>query len=851
MEQKREKSKFWGGLLRGESLMKRGSRVVRKYHDLLLRGEAREDADAEWEEDYEDREFQQQQQQQQQQLQLDHEQREKQRRRLSEGSSGLFVARRETGLHPRIRRRTIDGAGGSGSGSDFHRRSPRTSATRRRADESLSGRLQPGFGKKRDSGSDLHDDNDNANVATAASGDGQRKTPAARAEGGGEAAQWPPPAMSSREELPHRDALELIARGAPAYKGRKKSIPHASDQHYALYVTSSKSRKGGTDVAKPHDAMSHLMTMKIQAHGHASYPWETIEQPSYAFFYGRLGGTITLNQWAAAASAIPSKIALRDSGVTPRPVSLEQIFARLKDLQQLGLEDDDLSLLYRSLYRRFLRDPDKILSPHKTLDKQIADLIMALSRPDWIDYTEPKNQVVTRFIFGGAAGGSREQYHKFFHQLLLSLELELRIQSRHHDDWAKEKLLQQMPPTIKWNLALARRWRENVRVEAYGDSPEQVKLRYKLKKRQVKQLKKFAQIMKWPNLRETMESLRQKDEEFALDSISSDAFAYFSGLVLPGPTFSFLIMNTLIDLDPDPATNELALLSHVHPHSGFQYRNSHTYWSASCIVGKVLAPTCHSVAGWVGPGRPTAELGRSQIARIRTRHPKQKMTREDVETMSARSDALGPRADAYPVREYKLPALDGARHVVDAVRMELLSFKPVAATGRESSAAGPRLFDAQVQFAIDGVSWPLRLMYDVSFVSAWPCADGPHPLFYDYVYEFVKADEIVKVRNWGGLYGGDGQNSGPSSTASSPPPAADAANAAVDRDVDDEKVLVVDAVGVRDNEVLARAWCAHWGLSAVVADVHKTCMACAIREAYAATLTVVILVQDQLHDDDE
>ncbi|KAJ2975939.1 hypothetical protein NUW58_g8216 [Xylaria curta] len=53
------------------------------------------------------------------------------------------------------------------------------------------------------------------------------------------------------------------------------------------------------------------------------------------------------------------------------------------------------------------------------------------------------------------------------------------------------------------------------------------------------------------------------------------------------------------------------------------------------------------------------------------------------------------------------------------------------------------------------------------------------------------------------------------------------------------------AFGVRDNEVLARAWCAHWGLNAVVADISKTCMACAIREAYAATLTVVILIEEQ------
>ncbi|KAL7808855.1 hypothetical protein V8C26DRAFT_412521 [Trichoderma gracile] len=840
MEQKKEKSRFWGGLLRGESLMKRGSRVVRKYQDLL-RGEARDDLEGEWEEDVEDRELQPQQQQQSQQQQQQYdEQEEKQRRRLSEGSNSLIVPHREL---PR-RRRTIDG----GSGSDIHRRSPRTSATRRRGDESLSGRLQSGFGKKRDSGADVSGSNDNA--ATTA-GDRGHRVAQPSAANGGQNPRWPPTAVSSLDELPHRDALEMIAHGAPTFKGRKKAIPYASDQHYALYVTSSKTRSGGTDVARPNDAMSHLMTMKVQEHGHVSYPWETIEQPSYAFFYGRLGGTITLNQWASAASNIPAKIPLRDSGVVPRPVSLEQIFARLKDLQQLGLEDDDLGLLYRSLYKRFLRDPDKLLSPHKTLDKQIADLIMALSRPDWIDYTEPKNQVVTRFIFNGSTDEAREQYHKFFHQLLLSLELDLRIQSRHHDDWAKEKLLQQMPPTIKWNLALARRWRENVRIETYGETPQEVKLRYKLKKRQVKQLKKFAQIMKWPNLRDTMDSLRQKDEDFSLDTISSDAFAYFSGLVLPGPTFSFLIMNTLIDLDPDPATNELALLSHMHPHSGFQYRNSHTYWSASCIVGKVLAPTCHSVAGWVGPCRPTSELGRSQIARIRTRQPKQRMTREDVETMSTRSDALGPRADAYPVREYKLATLDSDRYVVDAVRMELLSFKPVPATGRESSAAGPRLFDAQAQFAIDGVSWPLRLMYDVSFVSAWPCADGPHPLFYDYEYKLVRADDIVRIRNWSGLYGGDGQHSGPSSTASSPPPAADAVHAVVDRDVDDEKVLVVDAVGVRDNEVLARAWCAHWGLSAVVADIHNTCMACAIREAYAATLTVVILTEDHSHDNDE
>ena len=61
-----------------------------------------------------------------------------------------------------------------------------------------------------------------------------------------------------------------------------------------------------------------------------------------------------------------------------------------------------------------------------------------------------------------------------------------------------------------------------------------VKLRYKLKKKQVKVLKKFATTMKWPNLTDTLQSLQEHDEAATLDTISSDSFAFFSGLVLPG-----------------------------------------------------------------------------------------------------------------------------------------------------------------------------------------------------------------------------------------------------------------------------------------------------------------------------
>ncbi|KAK0639254.1 hypothetical protein B0T16DRAFT_239371 [Cercophora newfieldiana] len=665
-----------------------------------------------------------------------------------------------------------------------------------------------------------------------------REAPGGRSYEVGPLTEWPPSGMSTREELTLGPAMQLISRGVPAFKGYKRQIPHASDHYYALFATAAGNHGDETDAANQHDSMTQLMTLRLVGAGPATYPWETLEQPSYSFCFGRRPGTITLNHWASMASVVPSSIPLRDPGILPREVELESILERLKELER-GLEDNDEDLMYKNLYRRLLRDPDKYLSPHRTLDKQITDLIMVLSRADWIDFTNPRNQVVTKFIFDTSQPNA-PTFLKFFHQLLLSAELDLRINSKHHLAEAKEKLLSQIPPTIQWSMAVARRWRDNMRIEDYGPSPDQLRLRLKLKKRQVKMLKRFAQMMKWPNLEATLANLKQRDTDGTLDLVSSHAMAFFSGLVLPGPTFPFLVMNSLIDIDPDKATDELALLTHVHPHCGFQYRSSYTYWSAASIVGKVLAPTCRSVAGWVGPARPTPDLGRSQIARIRTRKPPQQqrsLTPEDVRSMSERSDPLGPPAQVFPVKEYALVSPTYDLDAQDFVRMELLSLRPCQNPHPSVVDSGPRWFDARLQFAIDGASWPLRLAFDVNFIQAWPCSDGPHPLFFDYVYECVRADELVDIKDWNGLYGGhpeerDARSLSPASAGGSAGRAGAAAKSTGNlggampgkgKGVgDEEKVLVVEAFGVADNEVLARAWCAHWGLSAVVADVGRT-----------------------------
>ena len=192
--------------------------------------------------------------------------------------------------------------------------------------------------------------------------------------------------------------------------------------------------------------------------------------------------------------------------------------------------------------------------------------------------------------------------------------------------------------------------------------------------------------------------------------------------------------------------------------------------------------------------------------------------------MTERSEPLGPAADKYPVSEYVLEMLDpdSAEVEVDTVRVEMLGLRAAAHAVREGERLnGPRVFDATVQFAIDGVSWPLRLMYDVSFISAWPCSEGPHPLFFDYVYTRIRVDEIMSIRDWGGLYGGQDGDQGRQGNRINGHGDGHSTEDEEDEH-DDERVLVVQAYGVRDNEVLARAWCAHWGLSAVVADIRRT-----------------------------
>ncbi|KAF2811659.1 uncharacterized protein BDZ99DRAFT_440548 [Mytilinidion resinicola] len=662
--------------------------------------------------------------------------------------------------------------------------------------------------------------------------------------------RWPPRGFGEHQALTHREAEDLICAGASTFKGYYEAIPNAPEGYNKFFAVMGSEHSLRTDRAEFHHPSYRDMSLPMTGPVDCEFSWISLEQPSMAYCFGASPGTTTLNfRVSKSGSTHPAMKFAKN--VKPRKLKLLLILERLRQLET-GLEEDDPEELYRYLYSHLIEDPERYDNPHTGMEQQIADLITVLTNPDWIDFTSPKNQVVAKYF--DSPDASRKQL--FFHQLLLSVELYLRIHSKDHTDKAKRKLLKQLPPKIAWDLAVAQRWLENMSISKPRTSSKQSTFSFDLrsKKRQKTALRTFALTLKWPNMDELDYVLDEKDrEEKTLEDRSADTMSWFTGVILPGVTLPWLLMNTLIDCDRDTG-DPLKYLTHIHPESGFQYR-ANTYWSYQCIVGKVLgaARGVNAIAGWIGPCIFTPDLKRTECVRVRQAVPPEpRLTTQDVSSMDVRTNPLGPLEEAYPIADYEVPMPD-TEDITDLIRMEKLGFQPVKnqpSSSRYGDGA-PLLFDAAIVFACGGQSWPMRLRYDVDFLAAFPCHQGPHVLFYDFTYRAIKVDDgLVDIHDWDRQSGRSTisrSSSRPSSSHHSPssralttrpsPADADLAHMQV------KKVLVIEALGVSDNEVFARAWCSQWGHSAVVANMNYTCLACAVREAYAACVSVVIFTQ--------
>lgn len=271
--------------------------------------------------------------------------------------------------------------------------------------------------------------------------------------------------------------MELIATGALVFKGHRFGIPHTSADYHRFYATADGNASAGTDRSDPFTPAFGACSFRLKAPGPADYPWETIEQPSMAFATGARPGTYTLNHWVSLSGRPNPPIELREPNVVPRAISLGKILERLVFLEDGGFNDGDEARLHRILYTTLLEDPDGRWSRRRGMERQIADLITVLSRPEWVDFSLPENQVVAKF-FARAAHGDAGRYKRFFHQLLLIMELDLRISSKSHAEWTKERLSEMLPPRISWALVLGRKWRACMSIEKFAAGGASEKSRF-------------------------------------------------------------------------------------------------------------------------------------------------------------------------------------------------------------------------------------------------------------------------------------------------------------------------------------------------------------------------------------
>lgn len=83
--------------------------------------------------------------------------------------------------------------------------------------------------------------------------------------------EWPPSGISTHEELTLGQAMELISRGVPTHRGHKRPITHASDHYYGLYATTAGNHGDEGDSVNQHNAMTQLMTLRVQGSGPPTY----------------------------------------------------------------------------------------------------------------------------------------------------------------------------------------------------------------------------------------------------------------------------------------------------------------------------------------------------------------------------------------------------------------------------------------------------------------------------------------------------------------------------------------------------------------------------------------------------
>ncbi|KAL9027577.1 MAG: hypothetical protein Q9196_003919 [Gyalolechia fulgens] len=636
---------------------------------------------------------------------------------------------------------------------------------------------------------------------------------------------WPPEGLTESSVLSLDGALALIAQGALHFRAFSKPAHHAVDPSAHFFpLLGLENGQRILEAGPPTETLSDCASFSLDEDMNSPEIWNSLEQPSMRLCFGRYAGTMTLGRYIASRNHLAPQVT-RPNPVLLRRIDISQIFDRLRFLQdarQVPFEPTGKEEAH--LYGQLLLDPESNCL-NGTLERDIWVLSSILESQAWTDFSDCGQQFVA---IHHAAEAYDTQAETFFHQILLSTELDRRISlNRVYTEHGTEHSMSTLPRKVAWSVALSRRFFQNLEFEPgnYRSLVPQNKLA------QLERVLNVGYALKWPSMDRMEARMIVECESKPLRCTwTAPSTTFLCGTISPGPTASWMVLSCLLDCNPDHQIT-LGRLNAMHPQSGFQYE-ANTYWYWECIVGKVLGAMqgSHCTAGWIGPCLHTADLNPVEYVRVYQNRAPKRMKKRDLRTLAARSDPLGSADSSYPVSNFRL-VMPNREPTVDTVRVEKLALRVQNGDGDPGAVE----HKVAVRFANKDDIHTIRLRYDVSFIAAAACWAGPHVLFYEYAYQSVRVDKLLRDFELSRI-SGERSATGPNWTEH---PGA----------LDDDTVLVIEAYGAADNAVLARAWCAYLGLSAVVADIEHTCLACTIREAYAACIVVAIVTDSSRSDD--
>lgn len=346
----------------------------------------------------------------------------------------------------------------------------------------------------------------------------------------------------------------------------------------------------------------------------------------------------------------------------------------------------------------------------------------------------------------------------------------------------------------------------------------------------------------------------------ALDAGGWLSRSWLTGLVLPGEPSSHFLISTLLENSPRAIE---VLGDSANLYGGFIY-SGRSYWSKSCVVGRVLAAEKGSgdCMGWISSCSVPALHAQGWVDVETKNFPSSVEPRISSQGLVAKDSAFVRGKDNGSVEEDDLTwPVDSPPVMGNEARYEGLVLEPTTASSKlaltDKKTASPTsstsskealsptpTSTASLKFAGKSLSSKLRitlsLTHDIYFVSSHPCFPSPRP-------SESRKNSLLQV-----------QPPSPTDEKELPDPPCHPLHSSYSMEVvpaatllscamdefkgEDGHVIVLDCRGSEELQLLGRAWCAQVGENAIVGKVGRTCLSCCVREANGLGIKVVIRV---------